>query len=108
VYPAPLVLNGVRLPWREKAVHLGHTLHQDLGMDVNCHEIPSAIRHIVDPAEEEDSQHVGPNLLWKTFGTQIVPQSIYKPTLLVPDRLQVDGLRERFFCGSWQHDHDVE
>ena len=30
VYPAPLVLNGVTLPWREQAVHLGHTLHQDL------------------------------------------------------------------------------
>ena len=30
VYPAPLELNGVRLPWKESAVHLGHTLHQDL------------------------------------------------------------------------------
>ena len=30
VYPAPLVLNGVKLPWRESAVHLGHLLHQDL------------------------------------------------------------------------------
>ena len=30
VYPAPLVLNGVRLPWRESAAHLGHLLHQDL------------------------------------------------------------------------------
>ena len=30
VYPAPLVLNGVTLPWRKQAVHLGHTLHQDL------------------------------------------------------------------------------
>jgi hypothetical protein len=30
VYPAPLVLNGVALPWRESAVHLGHRLHQDL------------------------------------------------------------------------------
>ena len=30
VYPAPLQLNGVQLPWRESAVHLGHTLHQDL------------------------------------------------------------------------------
>ena len=30
VYPSPLVLNGVTLPWRETAVHLGHTLHQDL------------------------------------------------------------------------------
>ena len=38
VYPAPLVLNGVRLPWREKAVHLGHTLHQDLGMDADVKE----------------------------------------------------------------------
>ena len=30
VYPAPLKLNGVELPWKEKAVHLGHTIHQDL------------------------------------------------------------------------------
>jgi hypothetical protein len=30
VYPSPLVLNGVTLPWRESAIHLGHTLHQDL------------------------------------------------------------------------------
>ena len=30
VYPQPLVLNAVVLPWRESAVHLGHTLHQDL------------------------------------------------------------------------------
>ena len=30
VYPAPLVLNGVKLPWRESAVHLGHLLHQYL------------------------------------------------------------------------------
>ena len=29
-YPAPLLLNGVVLPWRTSAVHLGHTLHQDL------------------------------------------------------------------------------
>ena len=29
-YPQPLVLNGVVLPWRVSAVHLGHTLHQDL------------------------------------------------------------------------------
>ena len=38
VFPAPLVLNGVRLPWREKAVHLGHTLHQDLSMDSDAKE----------------------------------------------------------------------
>ena len=30
VYPARLNLNGVELPWKESAVHLGHTLHQDL------------------------------------------------------------------------------
>ena len=30
LYPAPLVLSGVTLPWRESAVHLGHKLHQDL------------------------------------------------------------------------------
>ena len=33
VYPAPLVLNGITLPWRKSAVHLGHTLHQDLTFD---------------------------------------------------------------------------
>ena len=38
VYPASLVLNGVKLPWREKAVHLGHTLHQDLTMDADGKE----------------------------------------------------------------------
>ena len=38
VYPAPLVLNGVRLPWREKAVHLGHTLSQDLSMESDAKE----------------------------------------------------------------------
>ena len=30
IYPARLQLNGVELPWKESAVHLGHTLHQDL------------------------------------------------------------------------------
>ena len=38
VFPAPLVLNGVRLPWREKAVHLGHTLHQDLTLNADAQE----------------------------------------------------------------------
>ena len=38
VYPAPLMLNAVRLPWREKAVHLGHTLHQDLTLDADVKE----------------------------------------------------------------------
>ena len=33
VYPSPLVLNGVALPWRKTAVHLGHTFHQDLTFD---------------------------------------------------------------------------
>ena len=37
-YPTPLVLNGVQLPWREKAVHLGHTLQQDLTMDADARE----------------------------------------------------------------------
>ena len=36
VYPAPLVLNGVTLPWKEKAVHLGHILHQDLTFDADA------------------------------------------------------------------------
>ena len=30
IYPVRLQLNGVELPWKESAVHLGHTLHQDL------------------------------------------------------------------------------
>ena len=30
VYPAPLVLNGVVLPWRESVFYLGLKLHQDL------------------------------------------------------------------------------
>ena len=38
VYPASLVLDGVKLPWKEKAVHLGHTLHQDLTMDADAKE----------------------------------------------------------------------
>ena len=36
VYPSPLVLNGVQLPWRESAVHLGHTLHQNLKSDADA------------------------------------------------------------------------
>ena len=32
-YPStPLTLNGVTLPWVKSAVHLGHTIHQDLTM----------------------------------------------------------------------------
>ena len=38
VYPAPLVLNGVKLPWRPSAVHLGHKLHQDLTMNADAKE----------------------------------------------------------------------
>ena len=38
VYPDPLVLNGVALPWRESAVHLGHKLHQDLSMKADARE----------------------------------------------------------------------
>lgn len=37
-YPTPLQLNGVVLPWRKKAVHLGHTLNQDLSMDIDAGE----------------------------------------------------------------------
>ena len=36
VYPSPLVLNGVQLPWRESAVHLGHTMHQNLKSDADA------------------------------------------------------------------------
>ena len=34
--PAPLVLNGVVLPWVKSAVHLGHTIHQDLTMTADA------------------------------------------------------------------------
>ena len=34
--PSPLVLNGVTLPWKEKAVHLGHTLHHNLSFDTDA------------------------------------------------------------------------
>ena len=36
--PAPLVLDGVALLWRQSAVHLGHTLHQDLNWDADAKE----------------------------------------------------------------------
>ena len=36
VYPTPLVLNGMSLPWVKKAVHLGHTIHQDLSMETDA------------------------------------------------------------------------
>ena len=35
-FPTPLVLNGVVLPWVRSAVHLGHTLHQDLTMTADA------------------------------------------------------------------------
>ena len=35
-YPAPLILNGVVLPWVKSAVHLGHTIHQDLTMTADA------------------------------------------------------------------------
>ena len=35
-YPAPLILEGVTLPWKESAVHLGHTLHQNLSFDADA------------------------------------------------------------------------
>ena len=37
-FPAPLVLNGVALPWRESAMHLGHKIHQDLSMNADAKE----------------------------------------------------------------------
>jgi hypothetical protein len=36
-YPAPVQLDGKSLPWVQHAVHLGHTLHQTLAMDKDCH-----------------------------------------------------------------------
>jgi hypothetical protein len=36
-YPAPVQLYGQDLPWVEHADHLGHTLHQSVTMDMDCH-----------------------------------------------------------------------
>ena len=36
VYPSPLIPNGVTLPWKESAVHLGHTLQQNLNFDADA------------------------------------------------------------------------
>ena len=36
-YPAPVQLDGKDLPWVEHAEHLGHTLHQSVAMDKDCH-----------------------------------------------------------------------
>ena len=36
VYPSPLIPNGVTLPWKESAVHLGHTLQQSLKFDADA------------------------------------------------------------------------
>ena len=36
VYPSPLFLNGVVLPWRESAVHLGHTLQASLSFSADA------------------------------------------------------------------------
>jgi len=36
VYPSPLFLYGIKLPWRESAVHLGHHLHQNLKSDADA------------------------------------------------------------------------
>ena len=38
VFPAPLRLGGVALPWQESAMHLGHRLHQDLSMTADAKE----------------------------------------------------------------------
>ena len=36
-YPDPVQLDGKYLPWVEHADHLGHTLHQMVSMDKDCH-----------------------------------------------------------------------
>ena len=36
-YPAPVQLDGKDLPWVDHAEHLGHTLHQSVTMDMDCH-----------------------------------------------------------------------
>ena len=35
-YPDPVILDGKELPWVEHADHLGHTLHQQVAMDMDC------------------------------------------------------------------------
>ena len=37
-YPAPVQLDGKDLPWVDHAEHLGHTLHQTVSMDMDCHK----------------------------------------------------------------------
>ena len=36
-YPAPVQLEGKNLPWVQHFMHLGHTLHQTVSMDKDCH-----------------------------------------------------------------------
>jgi hypothetical protein len=36
-YPAPVQLDGKSLPWVQHLMHLGHTLHQTVTMDKDCH-----------------------------------------------------------------------
>ena len=36
-YPAPVQLDGKNLPWVQHVMHLGHTLHQTVTMDKDCH-----------------------------------------------------------------------
>ena len=38
-YPAPVQLYGQDLPWVEHADHIGHTFHQSVTMDTDCHRV---------------------------------------------------------------------
>ena len=52
-YPAPVQLDGKSLPWVQHALHLGHTLHQTVAMDKDCHRARAAfIAKSVDVREQ--------------------------------------------------------
>ena len=52
-YPAPVQLDGKDLPWVEHAEHLGHTLHQSVTMDMDCHRARAKfINKSVDTREQ--------------------------------------------------------
>ena len=52
-YPAQVQLDGKSLPWVQHALHLGHTLHQTVSMDKDCHGARAAfIAKSVDAREQ--------------------------------------------------------
>ena len=52
-YTAQVQLDGKSLPWVQHALHLGHTLHQTVSMDKDCHRARAAfIAKSVDVREQ--------------------------------------------------------